>query len=121
VLCSEDEVLADYAKAAPPGELVASISLGAAREAVPARDRERVRGFGQAMVRATGEHIMGSDILIDAHGELWALECNTLAGFDPHSDIAQRWVAWLDGHLLNRTRLPGLATEDASYRWYTRH
>jgi D-alanine-D-alanine ligase-like ATP-grasp enzyme len=52
------------------------------------------------MVLATGGHIMGADILTDQTGKLWALECNSVPGFDPSSDVAQRWVRWLDRALL---------------------
>lgn len=102
VLCSDDEVLASYTKVAAPGELVASVTLGARRGAIMSDKREEVEMFAKRMVLAIGGHIMGPDILQDVDGALWALECNTAPGFDHASDIAERWLRWLDRRLLGR-------------------
>lgn len=99
VLCSRDLVLAAYAKGTD-GPLVASISKGSERLPVPEPVRSALCALGQPMVAALGGHIMGADILEGQDGGLWALECNTVPGFDAGSDIAGRWAQWLERNLL---------------------
>jgi len=94
VLCTSETVLAAYAKVTD--DIVASVTLGAAREEI-SESEDAILELGLSMARAVQGDVVGADILEAEDGSLWALEANTACpGFDPErTDIANIWVDYL--------------------------
>lgn len=82
VVASQDRVASVYEKKTRPGEVVASVHMGAKR--IPISEvSNQISEMANQMVGSVLGSIMGVDILEDENNQLWPLEANGSFAFDP--------------------------------------